>query len=303
MRRLRWPLVASLLAAACCWQATASSTAATPSSSMIYGGLGSWIDIFDRTARANPERVVASLRAHGVTTLYLQTSNYSQNVDIVDPSVVGRFVDAAHADGIQTVAWYLPSFAHPVVDARRARAALRFRSATGERFDSFALDIEASVVRSVRLRNARLLALSRALRLTAGPDYPLGAIVPSPVGMRTHPKYWPRFPFRELGTSFDALLPMAYFTYHAKTPAAVYAYAHDVMTMIRDEAGDPDVTVHLIGGIANHISPPSLGAFLRAAQECGVAGLSLYGYPETSNAEWVRMAATPLDGIPTAGCA
>jgi hypothetical protein len=302
MRGLRWSIVTLLLAAACGGQTASASVAATPSSSMIYGGLGSWIDIFDGHARANPERVVASLHAHGVTTLYLQTSNYSQSVDVVDPSIVGRFVDAAHAAGIHTVAWYLPSFAHPRIDARRARAALRFRSTTGERFDSVALDIEASVVKNVRLRTARLLALSRALRVSAGPGYPLGAIVPSPVGMRTHPKYWPRFPFREVDTSFDALLPMAYFTYHAKTPAAAYAYTHDVMTIIREQTGDPDVTIHLIGGIANHISRPSLGAFIRAAQECGVAGLSLYAYPETSGTQWARIGAASLGGLPDASC-
>jgi hypothetical protein len=299
---VRASLVVLLVAIASVVQPAAASRAEVPSTAAIYGGIGSWIDIFDGAARSRPEHVVAALRGYGVTTLYLQTSNYSQHADIVGPRIAGRFIDAAHAAGITVVAWYLPSLAHPHVDARRTRAALDFRSATGQRFDSVALDIEASLVRDVRLRNARLLALSRQLRAAAGDGYSLGAIVPSPVGMRTHPRYWPGFPFRELAADFDAFLPMAYFSYHAKTPAAVYAYSRDVVTAIRRGTGRADVTVHLIGGIANHITPPSLGAFIRAAQECAVTGLSLYAYQETSSAQWAGIAATELGGTPAPAC-
>ena len=295
-------LVVLLVAIACVGQTAAASRVEVPSTGVIYGGLGSWVDIFDGAARSAPEQVVATLRRHGVTTLYLQTSNYSQHADIVGPRIVGSFIDAAHAAGINVVAWYLPSLAHPRIDARRTRAALRFRSSTGQSFDSVALDIEASLVRDVRLRNSRLLELARQLRLAAGDGYPLGAIVPSPVGMRTHPRYWPGFPFRELAADFDAFLPMAYFSYHAKTPAAVYTYARDVVTAIRRGTERADVTVHLIGGIANRISPPKLDAFIRAAQQCGVAGLSLYAYPETSNTQWAGMGAATLGGTPAPVC-
>ena len=114
----------------------------------------------------------------GVRTLYLQTGNYEQHVDLVRPHALGRFVDAAHAAGMRVVAWYLPSFLYPEQDTRRALAAIRFRSAKDERFDSFALDIEASLVRSVRLRSQRLLQLSARLRTAVGRRYPLGAIIP-----------------------------------------------------------------------------------------------------------------------------
>lgn len=282
--------------------ASAPATPATPATPAIYGGVGSWVDLFAKRARSNPDRVVASLRAHGVTTLYLETSNYSQRADVVDPRVVGRFVDAAHAAGMRAVAWYLPSLSHPLLDSRRALAALRFRSSTGQSFDSFALDIEATVVRNVSLRNARLLELARTLRAAAPPAYPLGAIVPSPVGMRRHPRYWPRFPFRSLGTEFDAFLPMAYFSYYAKTPAAAYVYARDVVTAIRRGTGRPGVPVHIIGGIANRIGAPALAGFIRAAEDCGVTGLSLYAFPETSPTEWTQIAGATLGGAPVAGC-
>src|SRR5206468_2176981 len=129
---------------------------------------------------------------------------------------LGRLVDAAHAAGLRVVAWYLPTLLYPARDLRRVLAALHFTTPAGGRFDSFALDIEASDVRTVSLRNARLAVLAAALRAAAGPAYPLGAIVPSAVGMELHPKYWPDFPYAQLRQSFDVFLPMAYFTYRVK---------------------------------------------------------------------------------------
>ena len=243
-----------------------------------------------------------SLRRHGVTTLYLQTSNYSQHVPVVDPRTTGTFIDDAHGAGIRVVAWYLPSLVHTGTDFRRALAAMRFRSSTGQTFDAFALDIEASLVRNVDVRNSRLLALSRSLRSSAASGYPLGAIVPSPVGMRRHPKYWPRFPFAQLAKTFDTFLPMAYFSYYAKTPAAAYAYARDVIVAIRAKSARPDVPIHIIGGIAGAASLPAMTAFMRAAGDCNVEGISLYAFAETSAAEWSALGRTPLSAGLGEGC-
>src|SRR5581483_9992788 len=115
-----------------------------------YAGLGTWLDIYATSYWDNPEQQVAAMARDGVKTLYLQTGNYDQ---LANRNELGRFVDAAHAHGLRVVAWYLPSFANPEHDASRSLAAIRFRSAHGERFDSFALDIEASIVSSESLRN------------------------------------------------------------------------------------------------------------------------------------------------------
>jgi hypothetical protein len=262
----------------------------------VYGGIGTWVDLFASTAWEHPETVVASLRRDGVQTLYLETSNYSQPEAIVDPAAVGRFVDAAHAAGIQVVAWYLPAFASPVRDLSRALAAIRFRSPSAERFDSFALDIEASVVRSVAVRNARLLSLLAAIRRAAPAGYPIGAIIPSPVGMRRHPHYWPGFPYRELARTVDAFLPMAYFTHYTDTRAGVYAYTRGVIHAIRARTADPQIPIHVIGGIADHVDGAGLAGFRQAVAECGVAGVSLYAYLETSAKEWSLLRQLPLAG-------
>ena len=281
---------------------TQGATATKPVSSDVYGGLGSWVDIFAGQAWRNPGAVTARLHAEGVDTLYIETSNYSQSRDIVYPAALGRFVDGAHGAGLKIVAWYLPSFEQPALDARRALAAIRFRSPAGEAFDSFALDIEASLVHPVSMRNARLLALARALRKAVPAGYQLGAIVPSPVGMRRHPRYWPGFPFSALARTFDTFLPMGYFTYHAQTASAAYGYARAVVATIRARTGRPDVPIHLIGGIASRAPAAAFAGFVQAAADCGVQGLSLYAFLQTSRAEWSELRRATLGGEPLPSC-
>jgi hypothetical protein len=224
----------------------------------------------------------------GVRTLFLETGNSRQATDVVRPAQLGGLIDAAHAAGLRVVAWYLPTLLHPGRDLRRVLAAVRFTTPSGGHFDSFALDIEASNVRVVSLRNARLLALSAALRAAVGPEYALGAIVPSGVGMEFHPKYWPGFPYAQLRQAFDVFLPMAYFTYRVKGRAASARYVMRSVALLRAGAG-ADVPVHVVGGIAGSASPAGVLGFMDAVARCGPTGYSLYDFPITSSAAWTAL--------------
>jgi hypothetical protein len=259
---------------------------APPRDVSAYEGLGTWVDIWDGTVLARPEAAVARMRDLGVTTLYLETSNYSQAVDLVRPAALGRFVDAAHANGLRIVAWYLPSFKNVPRDLRRSLAAIRFQSPKGESFDSFALDIEAKVVPSAKKRTARLLALSRLIRRAVGNAYPLGAIIPSPVGMDLLPKYWPGFPYAGLAKTYDVFMPMGYFTYRTKTGAATRAYTEANVELIRTRAGNDSIVVHAVGGLAGSATIAQVHAFATAAAGQGAVGASLYDYATTSAAQW-----------------
>lgn len=258
-----------------------------------YAGLGTWVDIYDTAYWARPQRTVAAMARDGVRTLYLQTGNYEQRADLVRRRKLGRFVDAAHASGLRVVAWYLPSFLYPALDARRSLAAIRFRSPNGERFDSFALDVEASVVRSVPLRSKRLLRLSARLRRAVGRRYRLGAIIPSPVGIRRHRAYWPGFPYRGLARFYDAFLPMAYSTSRVRGTARTRAYDAADIAIIRERTGRPHVPVHLIGGIARYMGPKETAGFVRAVDDCAPVGYSLYDFSTTRPATWRALAAAP----------
>jgi hypothetical protein len=265
----------------------ASGVAGSSGHRSAYSGLGTWLDIYATSFWTHPQREVAAMSRVGARTLYLQTGNYEQRGDLVRPQKLGRFIDAAHAAGMRVVAWYLPSFLYPAQDTRAALAAIRFRSAKGERFDSFALDIEASLVRSVPLRSTRLLQLSARLRATVGRGYPLGAIIPSPVGIRRHPTYWPHFPYRSLARSYNVFLPMAYATdRHIHGVTATRAYNAADVAIIRERTGEPHVPIHLIGGIANAMGARETAGFMQAVADCSVLGYSLYAFSVTRQATW-----------------
>jgi hypothetical protein len=264
---------------------------AAPRDTSSYQGLGTWVDIWDGTVLAKPEAAVARMRDLGVTTLYLETSNYSQRVDLVRPAALGRFVDAAHANGLRVVAWYLPSFKNLALDLRRSLAAVRFRSPQGEAFDSFALDIEASIVKPAAKRTTRLLALSAQLRAAVGSQYPLGAIIPSPRGMDLRPAYWPGFPYAELARKFDVFMPMGYFTYRYTSAVAARTYTAANVALIRERTGDEGIAVHAVGGLAAKATLAQVRAFASAAAEQGALGASLYDYASTRADEWRALSA------------
>jgi hypothetical protein len=264
-----------------------------------YAGLGTWVSIYDATAWRNPERTVASIAARGVTTLFVETSNFRQEKDVVQPAGTARFLEAAHARGLAVVGWYLPSLAQPARDLRRALAGLEFESSRGHRFDSFALDLESTAVRSIPLRNARAVALALKLRAAAPDDYPLGAITVAPVGASR--SYWPKYPFAALAPSIDVFLPMAYFTARVRGAVAVRAYTAANIRLIRTQTANPEVAVHPIGGIAPRATAAETAAFVAAAASCGSLGSSLWEFAATTAAEWAQLAPATMLGAASAG--
>jgi hypothetical protein len=273
--------------------AQAPASPAGEASVDAYAGLGTWVDVYDAAAWAQPERVVEAMSARGVATLFLQTSNYRRAEDVVRPDLVARFIAAAHDRGINVVAWYLPSLSDLARDYRRAMRAIRFRTSDGDGFDSFALDIEARVVRSPSQRTARLLRLSSSVRRSVGPSYPLGAIVPSGRRMRLDPGYWPGFPYRGLAQSFDVLLPMTYFAYGASGTRGRVDTLRDI-ALIRRGTRDPAIPIHVIGGIAGLARPSEVNAFVGTALACGVLGVSLYDFVGTRPDQWAALSRVTL---------
>ncbi len=93
--------------------------------SSVFGGLGTWVDIYDGPVYAAPERTAQRMSTRDVKTVWVETANYGAAVDVVNPIRLGRLVDALHARGIRVVAWYLPGHVKPALDlAALARDAL-----------------------------------------------------------------------------------------------------------------------------------------------------------------------------------
>jgi hypothetical protein len=264
-------------------------TAANGRDIAAYAGFGAWVDIWDDKAWAAPEAAVADMAAHGVKTLYIETANSRSKSAFVHPAALRRFVVAAHARKMKVVAWYLPDLLDLNKDYDRIAAAIRYTTPEGQRFDSFALDIESSKVAGAPARNRALETLSRRIRAAAGPRYPLGAITPSPVGMAKNTGYWPGFPWRMLAGVYDVFVPMGYYTYHVKGYGPAYAESVQNMRIVRAQPGCASVPIHLIGGITDKSTGAEVAAFVRATREERAFGASLYAWAGTTAAMWREM--------------
>jgi hypothetical protein len=281
-------------AAASSGSTTVAVSTPPPASNIgMYAGLGTWIDIYDASAWNHPKRTVKSMHAHGIRTIYLQTSNYSRTRAVMFRRPTKRFINLAHRDGMEIVAWYLPGLKTPDVDYQRAMAAINLTTKTGQTFDSFGLDIESALVQPPAERTSRLLALSARLRASVGPNYRLGAIIPSPRGMQKHPGYWPDFPYQQLQATYDVFLPMTYFTWRVSGLAGARRYTTMNINITRRETGNRDVPIHIIGGISNDATTPETRGFVQAVLRSRVWGASYYGFVGTTKGQWKQLRRVP----------
>jgi hypothetical protein len=256
-----------------------------------YRGLGSWVDIFDDRAWNDPAGAVRDMKRHGVRTLFVETSNSSSATSLKDAAKLQLFISQAHAHGMKVVAWYLADLTDPAKDYDRISTAIKLRTADGQRFDSFALDIESTVVSSESARNRALLDLSRRIRARQGKTYPLGAITPSPVGIATNAGYWPGFPYSELSTIYNVWVPMSYYTYHGKGGAAASRDTAENVRILTSLKTHPRLPIHLIGGISDSSAQSEVAEFVRVAVKSKVIGASLYGWAGTSDGAWAELKA------------
>jgi hypothetical protein len=199
-------------------------------------------------------------------------------------------VDALHARGVRVVAWYLPGHVKPALDRRRALAMLAFRTPTGGAFDGVALDVESTALRNVSLRSRRAVALARQLRDAAG-DTPTAVIPFNPRGLERRPATWPGFPWRELAETTDAFVPMVYTGGSVKGFDATYGYVTRALRLLRANTGNPDLPIHVAGGVADRLGQEELDGFAAAVSDDGsTIGVSLYDWMTTSPRAWKALA-------------
>jgi hypothetical protein len=254
----------------------------------VYRGLGTWIDIYD-VAWRHPGTAIRRMRARGVETLYLETSNFSRGRMLVFPDGVRRFLDAAHRNDVSVVAWYLPGLRNLALDVHRSLGAIRYRTPLGNGFDSFALDIESDAVDRPVPRTRRLLSMSERLRAAVGPSYALGAIIPSPRRLQADVLYWPHFPYQRLADVYDVFLPMTYFTFRVSGRFGARWYTAGNIDIIRQQTEDRSVPIHVIGGIGGDATKGETAGFVDAVRGRRAIGGSYYTFPITRPADWSKL--------------
>ncbi len=242
--------------------------------------------MYDKKPWRHPAATVRSMKARGVRSLFLQTSNYHKAGAFFDRAAIEEFVHASHAHGMKVVAWYVPSFVDLDQDFRRVKAAIKFRTTRGQRFDSFALDIEAPLIWPISLRNQRLLRLSDRIRNLVGRSYALGAIIPDPVGS----DYWSPFPYRQVARRYNVFIPMQYFTFHTFGYEGARAHIAEGIRRIRAATRGRRVPIHVIGGIADAVDDFEMRGFMKALHDGKVVGASLYDFPLMGAWQWSHLA-------------
>lgn len=246
--------------------------------------LGTWVDLYDYSL--DPAVTVRTMRARGVRTLFLQTGRFNHTAD---PSMVGRWIEPAHAVGMKVVGWYLPGYSeHLENDVRRTLAIASHHSPSGQRFDALAVDIEYQGASSSRAEfNRDITTHLRRVRQSVGSSYPVGAITPSPLGMALYPRYWDGFPWASIGRYANVVLPMSYWSYRSDCPTnslhCPYQYTRgNILRAGRYTA----LPVHIIGGVADDIAARSVVSFVCGARDTGAYGASLYDYRTTWRSWW-----------------
>jgi hypothetical protein len=270
-----------------------------------FNGLGTWIDVFDFVPEYASDSLPAVVPAHvelladlGVRTIYLQAARNDDTgaAGVVAPELVGEVVDAAHERGLCVVGWYLPRFEDVQADLTRLTAIRDFRTPRGDGFDGVGVDIEWT--QSVPLageRSERLVELSVQAR-AAMPDLPLAAIVPPPVQIEViNPDFWPGFPWARIAPSYDVWMPMAYWTFRCEESGYrdAYAYTEESVRRLRANVGDPAALVHPIGGIGDLATDVDYRSFLRASDDVGAVGVSIYDFRTTGSYAWALFTAPP----------
>ena len=277
------------------------AAAAGSASITAYRGLGTWVDMYDPSAWDDPAAAVKDMASHGVRTLYLETANYHNppSASLFKPAAMDALIKECHARQIRIVAWYLPSFKDLDRDYKRSMAAIDFRTSDGQKFDSFALDIEDSTVKPASTRSARLKTLSTKIRKAVGNDYPLGGIIPSPAGMKINSSYWRNFPYKDVAAVYDVIVAMGYYTYHGDGYAYAYKETLENVRIVREQTGRPAIPIHVIAGLGDKSSSSETTGFVRALRETGCLGGSMYDWSTTNDADWRPLASVRFNKVQT----
>jgi hypothetical protein len=256
-----------------------------------HQGLAAWVDAFDWSNALGGETPVVdeddfgAMADLGIQTVYLQTSHLGvPDQVILEQERVEGLIDAAHDNGLSVVAWYLPRLEDVDADLERLLASAELD------VDGLAVDIESTAVEDPVERNARLLELNEALRSEL-PDRVIAGITLSAVHLQeVNPAFWPDFPWADVAETYDLLMPMAYWSIRLPEWRDGSRYVGENIDRIRAATADPDLPLHVIGGIADGAEVADVQGMLHAidARE-GILGASLYDWATASPQQWATL--------------
>ena len=257
--------------------------------SAVVAGKGMWAtyDVLDRVSAAG---LVETMRANGVTHLYLQVGR--SNLGFYGASGLDQLLPVAHANGIKVVGWVYPFLKDTVADVKLTADVARYTTPDGQRIDALAADVEENTAVD------EVHAYGHLVRALVGDDF---ALV-----VATYPPQMERgrtYPFAVVAQTWNVIAPMDYYRSPSRaswSAADAARYITTSIQTIRDKAGRP-VVVQPIGqsygmGWPNEVGPTNPSAeetraMLRAAKDGGAVGISFFEWAHTTAAQWREIGA------------
>lgn len=230
----------------------------------LSDGPGIWVNMWNYPQVANVEDYCLKLHSHGIRNVFIQTSR-SNTAAICEPEKLGALIEGCHRYKIRVIAWGFHELTNPSADADKIIAVARFRSPNGERIDAVAPNLEKN------LQKASVEAYLKKIRTAIGDDFPLIAVVYSPLNKAPAVAHTP-WPL--LAEYCDVIAPMAYWNSKYQKFSA-YDYTLATVRMVRQLTGRPDVEVHVIGDGMGTRSD-SINQFLKACRAAEASSASLY---------------------------
>ncbi len=228
----------------------------------LADGPGIWVNIWNYPS--DSEAFCLKLHANGIRNIFVETSSCKTDA-IVNPPLLEALIDSAHRYKMRVIAWSFAGLSNPMADADKLIAAARFRTAKGGKIDAAAADLEKN------LNVANVSAYSERLRDCLGTNYPLVAVVYSPLN---HAPEVAAIPWKTLDKYYNVIAPMDYWNskYEKIEP---YSYTVETVKQIRKLVGRPDVEIHVIGdGMGTHTD--SISKFFTACRTAAATSASLY---------------------------
>ena len=216
----------------------------------VYGGLGTWIDIYDDEAWGTRSRPSDrwSTTACARCTCRRRTTRGTRRSSIPRASR-----PSSTPPGGTTSAWS-PGTCRGSATSSSTCTGRSARSSSGPRTGAGSTRSRSTSSPGGAQPVGPDPAAARALR--ADPSRG-GDRVPARRDRRVphrlkvaDPGFWPSFPWRRLAGTYDVFLPMTYYTYRVHGPRLASWYTAQSVQIIRQETSGLQVPIHVVGGIS-----------------------------------------------------
>ena len=242
-------------------------------------GKGIWITVFPGGA-PHVSQVLATAHAAGLHQIWIRSG--STHDGFYGAATLAALVPAAHAVGIDVIAWDYPTLSDPAADAARAAAELR----TG--VDGFSADIEGRP-EGTYLTGRRVAYYLSLVRSAAG-NRPVVATVPRPVSSDLS-----SYPYKVEASFVDVFAPMVYWSCTEPGVATETAMrALDKLGPLAPVGQDYNMADE--GGRVGLPTGQEIWRFLDVARRSGAVGASLYDLESGGAADLTALAAYPWSG-------